>query len=141
MSRRHQDVLRDLCAHVHEDDGVNPRLERKGSSPSDRAATRKDLQLCKVASRAISHALRLHAYDPLLTDLDVLRVEPAPDGTRLRVWCAPTGPTTPDRLIAAQHRLAALRPHFRAELAAAIQRKRVPELTFAVRPMEVHNEE
>lgn len=138
--QRQKDVLRDLCANVHEGDGVNPRLERQRSSRSEMEITRKDRQLCKWAARVVSHALRARAADPLLVNLDVVSVEPAPNATRLRVWCAPTVPTTPEHLSIVQQRLAALRSQIRAELAAAIQRKRVPELTFVVRPMEVHDE-
>jgi ribosome-binding factor A len=66
--------------------------------------------------------------DPLLQDLAVEAVHPAPDATRLLVVLTATRPAVEASEIF--ERLEQVRGHLRAEVAAAVNRKRAPELAF-----------
>ncbi len=131
MSTRKRPDLRDLCAQTHDEDGVDPRYAR---DQEERAASRKDLQLCKQAQRALASAL-LGCADPVLSECEVLSVEPNPTAGRLRVVVA-SACAAGDVLA----RLAAAKGMLRAELARVITRKKVPELVFAVGVREVPDE-
>jgi len=118
---------------------------------------RKTRQLCRQVERAVSLALGGQCADPLLQALAVQSVEPAPDASRLMISVyLPAANTTPDpcaipprdasveqgsrETIAAQAarmseilaRLENVRPLLRREVAAAITRKRAPELVFGL---------
>ena len=137
MNRNHpRDVLRDLCAHVHEDDGLDPRLDKKTSRRRTEGPSRKDHQLCKQTLRVLSHALRSRASHPLLMNLEVAAVTPAPDATRLEVLVQALTPIDDAGAREVLRVLRSLRGTLRAELAASVSRKRVPELIFAVRPYQ-----
>jgi ribosome-binding factor A len=73
--------------------------------------------------------------DDGLRSLVVMAVDPAPDGSRLLVTLCPA-PGTYD-VGALQQRLIDRRGFFRAEVAAAIQRKRTPELAFQIIPRDL----
>ena len=95
----------------------------------DRAA-QKAAQLCRQVERTLALALPACA-DPLVSELSVLAVHPAPDAGRLLLeLAAPIGSTVPavDRLA----RLTAAAPFLRHEIASAITRKRAPELSFVL---------
>jgi ribosome-binding factor A len=121
-------------------DGSDPELfffasETETDTDSDSARRRhgrKDAQLCAQVQRAIEDALACELDDERLAGLWVVRVEPAPDLSLLRVWlaCAPDRGSPEPALVLA--RLAAAQGVLRAEVAAAIHRKRVPALTFAL---------
>jgi ribosome-binding factor A len=113
-----------LCAEWTADDGIDTRFlpsrERKVSN-------RKALQLCRQVERALSVALE----GELLRDLTVAAVVPAPDSSRLLVTLVFGG----DEAVATADVLAALHRRessLRAAVAAAIHRKKTPELTFQV---------
>jgi ribosome-binding factor A len=116
------------CREVGPDDGVDPRTESRGGTP--RVANRKALQLCGQVARTLQLVLAGECGDEALRDLLVESVVPAPNSSRLLVTLTP-GPTAGaapleevlTRLHRAQGRL-------RGEVAAAINRKKVPELTF-----------
>jgi ribosome-binding factor A len=135
MAKRMQPP-RDLCAHWHDDDGINPRHERKHQP---RKNNRKDLQLCAQVAAALNAALQGEAQSPLLREVLVARVEPAPDTSRLRVLVG--GPALqragPAQLLES---LAAARGFLRLQVASAIARKRVPELIFALAAEEVDHD-
>jgi ribosome-binding factor A len=107
----------------------------------DRRQHRKTQQLCAAAARALALALA-GLGDEALRDLTVASVEPAPDDSRLLVTLVPSGPPPGPAAAAAPggppppgaaRTLAALekaRGRLRAELAAAICRKRAPHLAF-----------
>ena len=65
--------------------------------------------------------------DPLLQDLSVQAVYPAPDASRLMVVLTTTRPAEAAEIL---ERLEQIRGRLRAEAAAAVNRKRAPELTF-----------
>jgi ribosome-binding factor A len=136
MAKRKQPG-RDLCAQWHEDDGVNPRQERK---TAPRRSSRKDLQFCSQVAAALSAALQGEAASPLLRECLVERAEPAPDTSRLRVFVS--GPALRQFGVGrVLEELGRARGFLRLQVGAAIARKRVPELIFCATPDEEgHND-
>ena len=119
-----------LCAEVGPEDGIDPRYVRREPAPS--RAGRKTLQLCKQVERALSLALAAEFDDPVLRELRVLAVEPAPNSGRLLVTIcldATAEPIDPNHVVA---HLARAAGKLRCEIAAAICRKKTPELAFCV---------
>lgn len=70
--------------------------------------------------------------DPLLQEVSVDCVRPAPDAGRLLVVLCTARPVedVPEIL----HRIEQVRARLRAEVASVITRKRAPELTFQIAP-------
>jgi len=121
--------LRDLCAHASDDDGIDPRREKKGHDHA--SAGRKDLSLCKQARRALDLELASWTW-AIDVGLAIERVEPAPTATCLRVLVSWT-----ERSLGRTEALARLGergPSLRAAVAAAITRKRTPRLEFEAAP-------
>ena len=117
-----------LSPELGPDDGLDPRrfFDRRVAHQGGRKA----LQLCRQIERALSMALG-DSQDDLLRELMVESVVPAPTSRRLLVTLVASN-------LEASHadllgRLHAATPWLRGEIATAICRKRVPELTFAVK--------
>ena len=94
----------------------------------------KDLQLCRQVFDALTYALA-ELDDPLIAELALASVVPAPSSARVLVTLVPTrDDIDPD--VALDH----VREHadeLREEVAAEVTRKRAPELVFRVgRPDE-----
>ncbi len=116
-----------LCAKFGAEDGIDPRyLVTKEA----RKTSRKNLQLCKEATRIISLVLTGETKQPLLRDLQVLSVEPQTGGQQLTVTI---------RLYAANRQisdaqvlesLAQVQGLLRSALAQALHRKHTPALNF-----------
>lgn len=90
---------------------------------------RRDGQLCREVERTITTALGA-LDDPSLSGLTVDTVEPAPDMSRLLVTVIPAPGEA--GLAEVLERLRRLAGYLRAEIAAALQHKRTPELAFRV---------
>jgi len=91
---------------------------------------RKDLQVCRQVFDALSWALA-EIDDPVIEELALVSVEPAPGAARVLVtFAAPDGVDPDDAL----ERIRELAPELRAEVAAEVHRKRAPELTFRIAP-------
>ena len=88
---------------------------------------RRAQQLCREVQRTLTAALGA-LDDPCLSGLIVDAVEPAPDSARLLVSVMPA-PAEADPA-GVLDRLRRLTGRLRAEIAAALQRKRTPELAF-----------
>jgi ribosome-binding factor A len=110
-------------------DGLDPRLEHRGGGPGKVA--RKTLQLCGQVARTIEVVLA-EQPDDTLRDLHVVSVVPAPDESRLLVTVGPLTPSAPFDPVAVMAHLQAASAHLRAEVAAAITRRRAPGLAFQV---------
>ena len=119
-----------FCDAIGPEDGLDPRsFFRQGSG---RRTNRKALQLCGQIARTLSSVLAWESGDDLLRILQVESVERAPDSTRVLVTvCLQSSADAVDARLILQ-RLHRASGKFRTEVAAAIHRKRVPELVFRV---------
>jgi ribosome-binding factor A len=117
------------CSEIGPYDNVDPRTffrERSG-----KITNRKALQLCSEVAKTLSFALAWGTGDDLLGLLQVESVAPAPDSTRLLVTVSLTESAASD--VQSRQVLGRLRQatgRLRALVAAAIHRRRVPDLTF-----------
>jgi ribosome-binding factor A len=90
---------------------------------------RKDLQLCAQVQETLWYVLGSTVGDETLADLQVISVEPLPDATRLLITLQ--APNDAD-LTRATKRLQDATKAIRAEIAAAINRRKTPELAFRI---------
>jgi ribosome-binding factor A len=91
----------------------------------------KDLQLCRQVFDALTYALA-ELDDPLIDELVLASVTPAPNASRVQVTLVPS-PASPDiDHDTALARLVAVGPALRQEVAAEVTRHRVPELVFRI---------
>ncbi len=90
---------------------------------------RKDLQLCRQVFDALTYAFA-ELDDPIVDDLALASVMPAPNGSRVQVILVAMRDD-----IDCDVALSVVREHaedLREEVAAEITRRRVPELVFRV---------
>jgi len=111
-------------------DRRGPRRVGGGASCFDSKHRRKLDQLCRQVCRALMYAIPGEMGDPVLQGLSVEEVLPAPDAGRLLVRLRHEG--RPEQMAEILGRLEVVEPYLRAQVAAAITRKRAPELTFAL---------
>jgi len=111
---------------------VDPR--RYFSTHDHPKPDRKARQLCAQAQETLNATLAGECSDPVLQDLFVARVEPKGSSHRLLVTIELS--STPDSATAAQalERLERARGLLRSAVAAAICRRRTPDLEFRVAP-------
>ena len=125
-----KDELLQLCGEIGPEDGIDPRDFFK---PARKESHRKTFQLCHQVAETLNVELASMS-EPPLSDLAVVSVEPAPDASHLLVLVAAQDPK---RVLVEADVLSALNGssgRFRAEVAAAISRKRVPQLSFRFLP-------
>ena len=121
------DIL-STAADVRPGDGLDPRFDRRGGRP---AGKRKTLQLCREAERTLGAVLAGECDDDVLRELTVLSVVPAPNAGRLLVTVAlPAAANVPAEEVL--RRLLGVSGRLRSELAAAVSRRKTPELAFRV---------
>ena len=91
----------------------------------------KDLQLCRQVFDALTYALA-ELDDPLIDELVLESVSPAPSAARVQVTLIPSN----DGLDVDQAltRLQDVAGDLREEVAAEVSRRRVPELVFRIVP-------
>ncbi len=96
---------------------------------------RKDLQLCRQVFDALTYALA-EIDDPIVDDLVLASVVPAPSSSRVQVTLVPSrNDIDVDVALAAVREYSA---ELREEVAAEVNRRRVPELVFRIgRPDEL----
>jgi ribosome-binding factor A len=123
--------LHELCGQPGPEDGLDPRetLRREARKKGGRKAR----QLCGQVAQALNYAFAAVCEDDVLRDLLVVACQPAPDESRLLVSVGSALATRCDPVLALEH-LQRAQGKLRAEVAAAIHRKKVPELTFCVMP-------
>lgn len=110
----------------------HPNTPNRRRRTNPRRDDRKLMQLCAQVQRAIDHILAADCDDPLLDDLLVEAVEPLHgSGHLLVVLGCPFAPQDLD-LDEVRDRLDRTKGLIRSEVAAWINRKRTPELTFRV---------
>ena len=90
----------------------------------------KDLQVCRQVFDALTLALAELA-DPMIDELVLVSVTPAPSAARVQVNLVPTHDNGFDSA-AALARLHQVAPGLRQEVAAEVSRRRVPELVFCI---------
>lgn len=110
--------------------------KRRADTYSDLQAKtdRKLQQLCRQVERALSYVVPGDLGDPALQDLSIASVLPAPDASRLLVCINTTRAPSEAPLIL--ERLERARGRLRREVAAAVTRKRAPELVFRLIAMK-----
>jgi ribosome-binding factor A len=104
-------------------------------SPASRWPDRKVLQLCAQVERTLGMALS-GCGDELLQQVAIESVRPSADEARLTVTIAPPlgeGAPPPREILAALERA---RGMLRAEVAAAVSRRRAPDFLFRFAPPE-----
>jgi ribosome-binding factor A len=118
-----------LCSELGPGDGIDPREVLRQAAR--KKGGRKTHQLCGQVAEALNYALAAVCNDDVLRELGVVTVQPAPDEARLLVTLGPTLPGVfdPAQVMAHVHKALG---KLRSEVAAAIHRKKVPELTFRV---------
>lgn len=125
------------CDDIAPEDGLDPRLYFR--KRSETKVKRKALQLCGEVAKTLNQALAWEMSDEVLSSLLVESVVPAPDCSRLLVTLsvpASAATVSPEQIRA---RLQRASGRLRAEVAAAIHRRRVPELAFQLEMQkEVH---
>lgn len=89
----------------------------------------KDLQVCRQVHDVLTLALA-ELDDPVIDELVLARVTPAPNASRVQVTLVPShdGIDSIDALA----RLAEFADDLREEVAAEVSRRRVPELVFRI---------
>jgi ribosome-binding factor A len=114
------------CAAIGPEDGSNPRDFFK--KPAEKVPNRKALQLCGQIAKTLSLVL-WECGDDVLRELAVESVQPVPTSARLLVTLS--APEGVDEATALSHvdKAGGL---LRGEVAAAIHRRKTPELTFRV---------
>lgn len=126
---RRPDSLRALCAQPAADDGVDPRDDKRRRAHELEKPDRKLRQLCKQVARTLQLTLAALPDTAACLGLQVQSVDPAPNAGRLCAVIAVADPTQRAHVeTVLQHRAGDLR----ADVAAAITRKRAPELAFHV---------
>jgi ribosome-binding factor A len=131
-SRRAHDRMR---ADPTSDDEIDPTtfFDNRSKKRTDV----KTLRLCGEVAKAISMVFSGGCRDAVLQALGVCSVTPAPDASRLLVTVYSEDPgAILDPTVVIDH-LQGARGLLTAEISAAIQRKRAPELIFRMAPREV----
>jgi ribosome-binding factor A len=100
----------------------------EGAARSGDRSNQKLQQLCRQVQRTLSLMVPGELADPVLQDLAVMEVLPAPDASRLLVRLATRAAAADVPHIL--ERLERVRGRLRSEVAAAVTRKRAPELMF-----------
>ncbi len=131
MSKRKRHAKpQDLCGNVGPDDAVDPRkfFDRRERGRGDRKAR----QLCRQVSQTLNYVLSGECDDDTLRSLYVESVDPAPDASRLLVTVSNLDKNDETPAVEILTKLAAVSGKLRSEVAAAISRRKTPELVFNV---------
>lgn len=124
-------ALAKLCEEAGPEDGIDPRVIRRGASRKKKHS--KTPQLAKQAEVAIQMVLSASA-DPLLRQLVVVRVEPATRNGNLLVVLGPGGSAEDLEEAEVIEALQRADGRLRGAVAGDIHRKRVPNLAYAFAP-------
>ena len=103
-----------------------------GGAGGGRAPDRKTLQLCGQVRKTLDYVLSGETGDDLLRQFYVADVVPAPDASRLLATLAPIDPRSDLDAGAVLEKLGFAQPLLRSAVARAINRKKVPDLTFTL---------
>ncbi|QDT76086.1 ribosome-binding factor A [Lacipirellula limnantheis] len=131
LDKRTREQMLAHCDAIHEDDGVDPREFFKLRSHRDKP-DRKAQQLCRQVGETIDQILAGELGDAALNALRVASVVPAPDASRMLVTLVATSDDGSFDRAAIEHKLAAVTGLLRSAVAAAITRRKAPNLSFVV---------
>ena len=134
INKRSLEEMRSLCNEIRPEDGLPPHLVKRKMQLQERSPNQaRAHQYCKAVHRALDAGLASVCGDERLKDLSVQSVEPLPFGSKLLVVIAvpSTYATTMKTLEQLLQNASGL---LRSVVAAEIQRKRTPHLTFRVVP-------
>ena len=115
--------------------GQSPRGHSGGGGRGgavERRPDRKTLQLCGQVRKTLDYVLSGETGDDLLRQFYVADVIPAPDASRLLATLAPIDPHADLDAGAVMEKLGFAQPMLRSAVARAINRKKVPDLTFTL---------
>jgi ribosome-binding factor A len=116
------------AAELGPEDGLDPRYDTRGEP--GKVANRKALQLCAQVAQTLRAVLAGEVGDNLLRELQVESVTPAPNSARLLVTLSLPTPGAAAPVAEVLTRLHRAQGLLRREVAAAVNRRRAPELTF-----------
>ena len=129
--KQRERALKQICGVINEDDAIDPRhyFYNKRKTKSE---FRKAYQLSRQVAETLH--LVLSDGDPLLEDLQILDVVPAPDARRMLVilGMASSEVVSATQIEAIMERLQAHLPRLRSEVARSITRRRTPQLVFEI---------
>ncbi|BBO36277.1 ribosome-binding factor A [Lacipirellula parvula] len=131
LDKRTREQMLAHCDAIHEDDGVDPRESFKLRSHRDKP-DRKAQQLCRQVAETIDQILAGELGDAALNALRVTSVVPAPDASRMLVTLVATGRDMPFDRAAVEQKLVAVTGLLRSAVAAAITRRKAPNLSFVI---------
>ena len=125
--RNVRQLLPDICGQMNEDDGLDPRkfFDKSITRKNDR----KSRQLCAQTAETLNIILGGELQDDALFGLTVQEVEQS-NHNQLKVKIVIQEGTNASHAHLILGRLYQLTGRFRREVASAISRKRVPELSF-----------
>jgi ribosome-binding factor A len=125
-----QDPLSAYRDEIGPDDGLDPRKFLRRTS--GRVTNRKALQLCAQVRDILDYVFAWDCGDRLLKGLMVASVTPAPNASRLLVTVYLPEELQGEEPAQILDRLNHAHGRLRSEVAAAIHRRRVPELSFRI---------
>lgn len=131
LDKRTRDRMLAHCGEINDDDGVDPREYFK-TPRSRKQDDHKARQLCAQVFETLSLVLAGEFHDEWLHNLEVVSVNPAPDASQLAVVVRAHMPGTLVDPREVLEKLNGVAGQLRAEVAAAITRKRAPKLVFQV---------
>lgn len=127
MGQGRGNVPRDLCAHEHEDDGVDIRRERRSHDRvKEKKLERKDEQLAHAAMRAADEVLTASVQTPGGSP-NVMEAHVSGHGAHVTVWVAMESDRERHEV---DQWLRSRATAVRAALAHALNRKRTPTVTL-----------
>jgi ribosome-binding factor A len=118
------------CNDPWPEDGLDTR--RHWREQSSRPPNRKAMQLCSEAARTLSAVLAGESGDDVLRDLVVESVVPASSSARLLVTVSLAHQADAEAVRIAGECLEHARGRLRTEVAAAVRRRRAPDLIFRI---------
>jgi ribosome-binding factor A len=131
LDKRTRAQMRAHCSEIHEDDGIDPRDFFKPGNRRDKA-DRKALQLCRQVAETLDQVLCSEIADELVSSLRVASIVPAPDSTRLLVTLQTDLKSHDFNRPEIERRLEDRRGQLRCAVAAAITRRKMPNLSFVI---------
>mgnify|MGYP003627803933 CR=1 FL=1 len=133
FNQRQRKQMLACCGEIQGDDGLDPRRFYDSQSRVSSKRDRKAQQLCRQVEQTLSLVLSGDFADELLQSLLVESVVPAPNASQLLVTVSAegSGGNAVENGFILQ-KLENVSGRLRAEVAAAITRKKTPRLMFQV---------